>query len=156
MDKCRWVKKERCGNHLQPLRHTQPYSRRYFKNWIVENGVYDKKGTLIAAIAATVLELIGDHELIGLVISTIAAICLIWLGFWEDDPRKVGTPKLQATDRATAIYNLALALYSISFTILICCLYRFTHDDDLALYWMAVILAIQSSPIWLVIAKTIL
>jgi UDP-N-acetylmuramoyl-tripeptide--D-alanyl-D-alanine ligase len=132
------------------------YSRRYFKNWMIENGIYDRKGTLIATIAATALELIGENESLSLVVSTIGAICLIGLGFWEDDPRKVGTSKLQVTDRSTAMYNLSLALYSIIFMLLICCIYKFTHDDDLALYWLAVIVAIQSSPIWLIIAKTIL
>jgi UDP-N-acetylmuramoyl-tripeptide--D-alanyl-D-alanine ligase len=144
---------------LRYLYHFQEggYSRRYFKDWMIENGIYDKKGTLIATIAAISVELIGENQSLSLVITTLGAACLIGLGFWEDDPREVGTIKLRPTDRATAIYNLALALYSIFFTLLICGIYYiFSHHDDLALYWLAVIVAIQSSPFWLIIARSIL
>ncbi len=143
---------------LRYLYHFQEggYSRRYLKNWILENGVYDKKGTFIAAIAAILIELIGEHnQSVSLVISAISAVSLIWLGFWESDPRKVGTSKLKSTDRAIDIYNLTLTLYSIVFTLSICGIYMFTEHEDLAPYWLAVIVGIQSSPIWLVIARTI-
>jgi UDP-N-acetylmuramoyl-tripeptide--D-alanyl-D-alanine ligase len=143
---------------LRYLYHFQEggYSRRYLKNWILENGIYDKKGTCIAAIAAILIELIAAHnQSVSFVISVIGAGSLIWLGFWENDPRKVGTPKLKSSNRAIDIYNLALALYSIAFMFSICGIYTFTDHDDLAPYWLTVIVGIQSSPIWLVIAKTI-
>jgi UDP-N-acetylmuramoyl-tripeptide--D-alanyl-D-alanine ligase len=144
---------------LRYLYHFQEggYSRRYLKNWIVENGVYDKKGTFIAAIAAILIEFIGEHnQLLSFVISAIGAGSLIWLGFWEDDPRKVGTPKLQSSDRAIGIHNLALALYSIACTLSMWGIHVFTDHEDLAPYWLTVIVGIQSSPIWLVIARTMI
>ena len=141
------------------LRHFQEgkYSRKYFKDWVIENGVYDKKGTLIAAAAAFCLEFLGDkHEYMSVAISLIAAGLLISLGYWEIDPRITGIPTLKTTNRATTIYNLALALYSVAFTLSIWTIYMFSNDDDLALHWLAVIVAIQSSPIWLIIARTLL
>ena len=143
---------------LRYLYHFQKggYSRRYLKDWIVENGVYDKKGTLIAAISAISIEFTGETQLLSLAISTFCAGCLIWLGFWEEDPRKVGKIKLEPTDRAIDIYNLTLTLYSIVFTLSMCGIYMFTEHEDLAPYWLTVIVGIQSSPIWLVIARTII
>lgn len=143
---------------LRYLYHFQEggYSRRYLKDWIVENGVYDKKGTLIAAIAAISIEFTGETQLLSLAISTFCAGCLIWLGFWEEDPRKVGKIKLEPTERAIDIYNLTLTLYSIVFTLSMCGIYMFTEHEDLAPYWLTVIVGIQSSPIWLVIARTII
>jgi UDP-N-acetylmuramoyl-tripeptide--D-alanyl-D-alanine ligase len=141
---------------LRYLYHFQAggYSRNRFKNWLVENSIYDKKGTLIATIAAISIELIGENEVIALAICIVGAVALILLGFWEQDPRKVGRKRLQMTDRATFIYNISIALYSIVFAILVCCIYALNHDD-LAPYWLAVIMAIQSSPLWLTIARTI-
>jgi UDP-N-acetylmuramoyl-tripeptide--D-alanyl-D-alanine ligase len=143
---------------LRYLYHFQEggYSRRYLKDWIVENGIYDKKGTLIAASVAISIELTGETQLLSLAISTFGAGCLIWLGFWEEDPRKVGKIKLEPTDRAIDIYNLTLTLYSIVFTLSMCGIYMFTEHEDLAPYWLTVVVGIQSSPIWLVIARTII
>jgi hypothetical protein len=141
------------------MRHFQEggYSRRQLKNWVITNGVYDKKGSLIATIAALMLELTEEVKVvgIGLVICAIAAISLICLGLWENDPRKFGTFKLQTTSQATATYNLALALYSIALVIVVVSVYKLGARDDIACYWLVVIVAIQSSPIWLVLASTL-
>ena len=44
---------------LRYLRNFQEggYSRMQFTNWVIANGIYDKKGSLIATIAALSLEL---------------------------------------------------------------------------------------------------
>ena len=141
------------------LRHFQEggYSTKQLKDWVIANSIYDKKGSLIATIAALLLELTEHSNVfgIGLIICTIAAIALTWLGLWENDPREVGTFKLKTTKQATAIYNLALGLYSIALAIVVVSVYKLGARDDLACYWLVVIFAIQSSPIWLVIASTI-
>ena len=141
------------------LRHFQEgnYSRKQFKNWLLANGVYDKKGSLIAAITAMMLKLTeGKHIVISLVICAIGAIALIWLSLWENDPREGGSGRLKATAKATAIYNLALGLYSIAFPLVIICTYKLGAGRDLVCYWLVVIVAIQSSPIWIILASTIL
>ncbi len=142
---------------LRYLYHFQEggYSRRSFTNWMMDNGIYDRKGTVIAAIAAALLEFSKPTELISFGICTVASVWLISLGFWEQDPRKVGHTKLEETARAAGIYNLSLALYSIGFTIAIYVIHMYSSDDDLALYWIAVIVAIQSAPIWPIIARSI-
>jgi hypothetical protein len=141
----------RYSYHFQAVK----YSRRSFKNWIIEDCIFDKKGTLIVSIAAASLQLVRENELLSAIVCTLGAVCLIWLGFWEQDPRKVGTLMLQETDRSISMYNLALGLYSIFFTFSICSIYIFTRHNDLALYWFAVIVGIQSAPIWLIMAKTL-
>jgi UDP-N-acetylmuramoyl-tripeptide--D-alanyl-D-alanine ligase len=146
---------------LRYLRHFQEgeYSRRQFANWVIANGIYDKKGSLIATIAALALELTEESGLIfiALVICTISSCALVWLALWENDPRevRVGGFRLQPTPRATAVYNLALSLYSIVLTFTIVSTYKLGAGDDIACYWLVVIVAIQSSPIWLVLASTL-
>ncbi|WP_310422560.1 hypothetical protein [Chamaesiphon sp. VAR_48_metabat_135_sub] len=141
------------------MRHFQEggYSRRQFKDWVIANSVYDKKGSLIATIAALLLELTEHSNVRGiqLAICTISAIALVWLGFWENDPREVGPFKLKPTKRATTTYNLAVGLYSIALVIVTISVYKLGARDDIACYWLVVIAAIQSSPIWLVIASTL-
>ena len=139
------------------LRHFQEvnYDKKQFKNWMLENGIYDKKGSLIAAIAALIIELTKEQILISLIISAIAGVGLVWLALWEDDPRKDGFPLLQPTRKATKIYNLALGCYSILMVIAVVTGYALGADDDIAVYWLIVIIAIQSSPIWLLLSTSL-
>jgi UDP-N-acetylmuramoyl-tripeptide--D-alanyl-D-alanine ligase len=142
---------------LRYLYHFQEggYSRRSFTKWMIDNGIYDRKGTVIAAITAAILEFLKPSPLIESAICAIAGIGLVSLGFWEADPRKEGDTRLQETVRSAGIYNLALGLYSIGFTIAVYAIHRYSKDDDLALYWIAVIVAIQSAPIWPLVARSI-
>ncbi len=141
------------------LRHFQlgGYSRRQFKNWILANGVYDKKGSLIATITALLLEFTEEKSrVVAFGICSIGAVALVWLSLWEKDPRELELNKLESTAQITAIYNLALGLYSIAFPLIIIGIYALGAGDDIACYWLVVIAAIQSSPVWLVIASTLL
>jgi hypothetical protein len=132
------------------------YCPRQFKDWVVANGIYDKKGSLVATIAALMLELTEGNQVITLVICTIAAAALVWLGFWEKDLRTFGTLRVQSTKQAKAIYNLALSLYSLVFISCIITIYLIGANDDIACYWLLVIIAIQSSPIWVLLASNLL
>ena len=136
------------------LRHFQEvgYRNKEFKDWMLANGIYDKKGSLISALAALTIELTKEEIVISLAISTVAVAGLVWLSFTEDDPQKTGTFKLRPTRKALSIYHLALSLYSILLTLGAICLYAFGSIDDPACYWLVVIIGIQSSPIWMVIA----
>jgi UDP-N-acetylmuramoyl-tripeptide--D-alanyl-D-alanine ligase len=137
------------------LRHFQAgaYSKVRFKDWIVTNGVYDKKGSLIAAIAAVALALFRTDLVICSIICAIAAVALIGLSVWEKSVRKVGSLKLRPTKQAMAIYNLALGLYSIAFALVIVGSYKLGAGTEISHYWLVVIVAIQSSPVWLVLAS---
>lgn len=73
------------------MRHFQEggYSRRQFKDWVIANGIYDKKGSSI---------------------------------------------------------GLTLAIFAV---------YKLGANDEIGCYWLVVIVAIQSSPLWLVLASTL-
>jgi hypothetical protein len=137
------------------LRHFQDndYSQKLFTNWVVENGIYDRKGSLIATIAALVIELIKPGRVISLLICLIGAAVLVWMGSREVDPRIAGYPILQPTPKARWIYHFGLNLYMIFFLVCVGIVYRINADNDLAAYWLIVIIAIQSSPIWLMVAN---
>lgn len=139
------------------LRHFQEggYSRTQFKNWLITNGIYDKKGSAIATMTALTLQLIERGKVTSLVICTLGAIALICLSIWEPDPREAGESPLQPTQRAMKIYNLALSLYSIALTLTIFAVYKLGAGNEIASYWLVVIVAIQSSPLWLVLASTL-
>ena len=139
------------------LRHFQEvgYRNKEFKDWMLANSIYDKKGSLISAIAALAIELTKEKIIISLAISTVAVMGLVWLSFTEDDPQTTGTFKLEPTRRALSIYNLALSLYSILLTVGVVGIYALGEIDDLACYWLVVIIGIQSSPIWVVVAGNI-
>ncbi len=86
----------------------------------------------------------------------MAAAILVTIGWREEDPRKVGKIKLNMTDRATAIYNLALGLYAIAVILTITATYFLGAVDNIYIYWLVVIALIQSSPLWIAIANAIL
>jgi hypothetical protein len=142
---------------LSYLRHFQEfdYSKNQFKDWILENGIYDKKGSGTAAIAALAIELTKEKIVFSLLISAIATIGLIWMSLAEDDPMETGSFKLQITKQASGIHNIALALYSILVMAAFWATYLLGADDDIACYWLVVIIIIQSSPIWLILSNSL-
>jgi hypothetical protein len=139
------------------LRHFQDndYSQSLFTNWVVENGIYDRKGSLIATIAALVIEITAPGRVISLIVSVIAAAVLVWLGSREVDPRVAGYPILQPTPKARWIYHFGLNLYMLFFLICVGIVYRINADNNMAAYWLIVIIAIQSAPIWLMLANAL-
>jgi UDP-N-acetylmuramoyl-tripeptide--D-alanyl-D-alanine ligase len=144
---------------LRYLRYFQQeeYNGTRFKAWLLEKRTFDTKGTAIALVAAALSRFATDGDmLICLAICLGAAATLVFFGFQEEDPRKVGKIKLNMTDRATAIYNLALALYAIATILIISVTYALGAGDRIYIYWLVAIALIQSSPIWIVIANAIL
>jgi UDP-N-acetylmuramoyl-tripeptide--D-alanyl-D-alanine ligase len=144
---------------LRYLRYFQQeeYNGTRFKDWLLEKRTFDTKGTLVALIAAVTSKFgTGGRMEDCLVICVMAAATLVFLGFKEEDPRQVGKIKLKMTDRATAIYNLALGLYAIATVLTISATYFWGAGDSIYIYWIVALVLIQSSPIWLAIANAIL
>jgi hypothetical protein len=139
------------------LRHFQEfdYSKSQFKDWILENGIYDKKGSGTAAIAALAIELTKEKIILSLIISTIATVGLIWMSLTEADPMATGSFRLQITKQARGVYNIAIGLYSTLVMTAFWATYLLGANDDIACYWLVVIVAIQSSPIWLILSNSL-
>jgi UDP-N-acetylmuramoyl-tripeptide--D-alanyl-D-alanine ligase len=144
---------------LRYLRYFQQeeYNSTRFKAWFLEKRTFDTKGSL-AAIAAAALSRFatGGDMVTCLIICFLAAAALVFIGFQEEDPRKVGKIKLNMTDRATAIYNLALGLYAIATILIITGTYALGAGDSIYIYWLVAVGLIQSTPIWIAIANGIL
>jgi UDP-N-acetylmuramoyl-tripeptide--D-alanyl-D-alanine ligase len=144
---------------LRYLRYFQQeeYNWARFKDWLLEKRTFDTKGTLAALIAALTSKFgTGGRMADCLVICVMTASVLVFIGFKEEDPRKVGKIKLNMTDRATAIYNLALALYAIATILIITGSYFLGAGDRIFIYWLVAVVLIQSSPIWIALANAIL
>jgi UDP-N-acetylmuramoyl-tripeptide--D-alanyl-D-alanine ligase len=144
---------------LRYLRYFQQeeYNGTRFKDWFLEKSAFDKKGTLIALIAAAVSKFAtGGDMTLCLIVCLIAAAALVFVGFSEEDPRVVGKIKLNMTDRATAIYNLALSLYAIAVIAIISGAYFLGLGESIYWYWLIAVGLVQFSPIWIVIANSIL
>jgi UDP-N-acetylmuramoyl-tripeptide--D-alanyl-D-alanine ligase len=144
---------------LRYLRYFQQeeYNGARFKDWLLEKRTFDTKGTLVALIAALASKFgTGGRMEDCLVICVMAAAVLVFIGFKEEDPRKVGKIKLKMTDRATAIYNLAVGLYAIATILIIAGTYFLGAGDSIYIYWLVALVLIQSAPIWLAIANALL
>lgn len=131
------------------------YSRKQFGKGLMENNIYDRKGSLIAMMAALAIEITRDQLIISSIISILGAIALVYLGFWESDPRLSESVKLVESDRSQKIYHLSLSFYSIALVIAIVTTYALGADNNIACYWLIAIIAIQSSPIWLLLASSL-
>lgn len=144
---------------LRYLRYFQQeeYNPTRFKAWFIEKRAFDKKGTAIALLAAAGARFATGGEMaICLLICLVATALLVLVGFKEEDPRIVGKIKLNMTDRATAIYNLAVVLYSIATILLISGTYALGAGESIYIYWLVTVGLIQSSPLWIAIANAIL
>jgi UDP-N-acetylmuramoyl-tripeptide--D-alanyl-D-alanine ligase len=144
---------------LRYLRYFQQeeYNGTRFQAWFLEKSAFDKKGTLVALLAAAASKFAtGGDMTLCLIVCLIAAAALVFVGFSEEDPRIVGKIKLNMTDRATAIYKLALGLYAIAVISIISGAYFLGLGDSIYWYWLIAVGLVQSSPIWIVIANAIL
>ena len=144
---------------LRYLRYFQQeeYNGTRFKSWFLEKRTFDTKGTIVALVAAALSRFAtGGDMVICLIICLLAAAVLVFIGFQEEDPRKVGKIKLNMTDRSTAIYNLALGLEAIATILIIIGTYAVGAGDRIYIYWLVAVGLIQSAPIWIVIANAIL
>ena len=140
------------------LRHFQAggYCREQFKNWLIANNIFDRKGSTIATIAAVTLESLHHSHVSALIVCALGAIALIWLSLWEKDPYKAEDFPLQPSKQVKGIYHLALGLYSIAFALVVVGVYQLGAGDRVAYYWLVAIVAIQSSPLWIFLASTVL
>ena len=144
---------------LRYLRYFQQeeYNGTRFKDWLLEKRTFDTKGTAIAFTAAALSRFGSGGDMgICVVICLVAAIVLVSVGFQEEDPRKVGKIKLKMTDRATAIYKLALGSEAIATIFIIAGTYFLGAGESIYLYWLVAVVLIQSAPIWIAIANAIL
>jgi UDP-N-acetylmuramoyl-tripeptide--D-alanyl-D-alanine ligase len=144
---------------LRYLRYFQQeeYNGTRFKDWLLEKRTFDTKGTSIALIATVASKFgTGGRMEDCLVVCVMAAATLVFIGFKEEDPRQVGKIKLKMTDRATAIYNLALGLDAIATVLIISGTYFLGAGDSIYIYWLVALVLIQSAPIWLAISNAIL
>jgi UDP-N-acetylmuramoyl-tripeptide--D-alanyl-D-alanine ligase len=144
---------------LRYLRYFQQeeYNGTRFKDWFIEKRTFDTKGTCVALLAAALSKFATGGDMVTcLVICLLAAAALVFIGFIEEDPRKVGKIKLNMTDRATAIYNLALGSNAIATLLIITATYFLGAGESIAIYWLVAVGLIQTSPIWIVIANAIL
>lgn len=113
------------------------YTPKRFWNWVWSQRAFDTRGTLIA-IAAAIAIAIGAPVLIA---SMTAALALISLACWEEDPRVHAKISLKMTPRATRIFFTALSLYLASAFIII----WFCYDEPIQL-WLLQIILFQLNP----------
>jgi UDP-N-acetylmuramoyl-tripeptide--D-alanyl-D-alanine ligase len=97
---------------LSYLRYFQQedYSQRRFRGWLRENRAYDTRGSAVIICAATALWFL-PHTAMQVLISILAALVLLWISWrYEEDPRTSGKIKLNMTQRATKIAQVARLL----------------------------------------------
>jgi UDP-N-acetylmuramoyl-tripeptide--D-alanyl-D-alanine ligase len=142
-------------HYLRCLQHEE-YNEKQFIDWLIANKVFDRKGSLIALIAAAVSKYLANiTNGIGLEVCIVAAIALAALCFFETDPRRAGSIDRQISPRMNKIYLLAM-LFNALFTI---CLIFGSYVVHIVVRvpwcWLAVIAIVQSSPLWIILANRI-
>jgi UDP-N-acetylmuramoyl-tripeptide--D-alanyl-D-alanine ligase len=141
-------------HYLRCLQH-QEYNEKQFIDWLVAHKVFDRKGSLIALVAAGASKYFANIHGIGLEVCIIAAIAFTALCFFEPDPRRADTIERQISPRMNKIYWLAMLFYSLFTICLIFCSYAVHTIVRVPWCWLAVIIVIQSSPIWIILANRI-
>jgi UDP-N-acetylmuramoyl-tripeptide--D-alanyl-D-alanine ligase len=142
-------------HYLRCLQHEQ-YNEKQFVDWLISNKVFDRKGSLIALIAAAASKYFANvTNGIGLEVCIVATIALAALCFFEADPRQADSIDRQISWRMNKIYWLAMLFYSLFTICLIFSSYAVHIIVRVPWCWLAVILIIQSSPIWIILANRI-
>ncbi len=145
------------GFHYICCFHAQEYNEIQFKNWLIDNNVYDRKGSLIALLAAAASKYISNRAMeVGINICIVATLAMAILCLLEVNPRKIANVDRQISPRMYATYRIAMiihALMTISVILIPYAIFRF--EVRIFWYWLAVIFLIQLAPIWIVLANRI-
>jgi UDP-N-acetylmuramoyl-tripeptide--D-alanyl-D-alanine ligase len=141
-------------HYLRGLYH-HGYNEKQYVAELIENKVFDRKGSLIAAIAAGVSKYFANVSGIGIEVCIVAAIALAALCFFERDPRKFDSSEEHITPRMNKIYWLSMLFCSLFTICLIFGSYAFQIVVRVPWCWLAVIIIIQSSPLWVILANRI-
>ncbi len=130
------------------------YDEREFLRWSIANLVFDRKGSAIALGAAIASYYWSDRAPnVTLVIAAIAALALAAVMFIERDRQDAGKLDWQSCSRLKAIRLVAVALYAL---LTIFTLFGFNATElkiPIYAYWLLVIILIQSSPLWILLAN---
>jgi len=131
----------------------QEYKNRLYLDWILEKRAFDSRASLIL-IFLTLINLICGQAggLCIFVAQLLAAIALIIIPYFEEDPTKLGKIPLKMTARALRIYRLSLAVCCFILLLLFITL----SSQSLVLQSLVLILLVQSTPLFLVLANRLL
>jgi len=124
----------------------ETYNAKRFWKWGLNNKAFDKKGSLIAFLAALSTYIIGNN----LLLTIIGGLTLLIITRLEEDPRHYGKLRLQMTERAKTLHRTTLAIYG-TFTILGGIVFTST-----SFIWIYQIFLFQSIPGMLVLANRLL
>lgn len=90
----------------------EEYNDTRFLEWVREKRAFDTRGSIIAAIAGLGSFVLGAVlPSAGTALGLAGCAGLVWLGLWEEDPRRTGKLRLNMTERAVRIYRTAGGLY---------------------------------------------
>ncbi len=147
------------GRALRYLKYFQQeeYNGRRFLDWYRRQRAFDRRASLVC-LGGLALTLIlsrlapGLPTLVGWL---AAALVLAWLPRWEPDPRSDGKPTLKLTPRARRIWQVAMLVYGLAL-LLGAWLHALLGADLLPGYWLTLILLVQATPAFLVLANRLL
>ena len=143
-------------HYLRCLQHEE-YNEKQLIDWLIANKVFDRKGSLIALVAAAASKYFANvtNGIGGLEVCVVAAIALAAVCFFEADPRRADSIDRQISARMNEIYWLAMLFYSLFTICLIFGSYAVHIIVRVPWCWLAVISIVQSSPIWIILANRI-
>lgn len=118
------------------------YDSKRFLRWIWEKRAFDKRGSVAILIVALFSTFFSYSAFL------LGACAFLGMYFWEEDPRKYGKLKLVMTNRAKRIYFTAFLTYVLCQSIAVFLKAKY--------FWPIQIILIQSLPLFLVAAVSIL
>jgi UDP-N-acetylmuramoyl-tripeptide--D-alanyl-D-alanine ligase len=127
----------------------EEYLTRRFLSWIYKSRVFDTRGSIVLLFGALSTYLLHKP----LIISFLVFLGFLLLHANEEDPRIEGKKLLIMTERAKRILSLSFMIYCLfasGATLL------FTWKQELFSSYLATLLLIQMTPLWLIFAKLLL
>lgn len=143
---------------LRYLRYFQQeeYDGPRFVAWWKKWSAFDKRGSAVALLTAGLCFYCGSETPCSVLMSFAGGAALTAIGFAEDDPRTTGKIKLNMTERAIRILQVATICYLLPLLVLASLASLTAHAVSPGYFWLVQVLFLQALPFFLLLANFLL
>lgn len=150
--------RRRVLRYLQFLQQEE-YEGKRFVDWFWRNHAWDRRASYVSFVSAmcSLIACVSVGPALGAVVSLLSSVWMYLRARLEENPLTAGKLKLNMTERARRIFNAARDMFDLVLIVTSLAVVALApHSYILPIFWIALLILIQTIPIFLCCANALL